>query len=461
MAARYTEYQLLDDVQAALVNPKRHAGPVIEASIGRHGYIESPTLDERTGRMVGGHGRVAALVALRDRGEPAPDGIDVDDQGRWLVPVGRGWASPNDLEAAAALVTLNRSTELGGWDVPQLGAVLAPVADGPGLDGVGYTPGEVADMLATPVHVAEHDRQPPEPREPADVQQRVQPGDVWQLGPHRLKCGDCRNPADVDQLLAGGAGGAVNLAFTSPPYADRRIYDETTTFRPVPPDEYVAWFAPVAANVAAHLTDDGSWFVNIKEHCEEGQRVLYVKDLTIGHVREWGWMLVDEFCWTRNSVPGGWPNRFKNAWEPVFHFARQGQIKFRPDAVMIETDAAFAYAPDNPKSATGFFSNRGRPDIAGPGLARPSNVLRIGAETNQTDNHSAPFPVHLPGWFIQAYTDEGDAVYDPFVGSGSTILAAEQHARIGYGMEISPGYCDVILDRWERHGGTQPVKADG
>jgi DNA modification methylase len=51
-------------------------------------------------------------------------------------------------------------------------------------------------------------------------------------------------------------------------------------------------------------------------------------------------------------------------------------------------------------------------------------------------------------------------VYDPFVGSGSSLLAAEQEGRVGFGMEISPGYCDVILDRWERHGGATPTKVE-
>lgn len=458
MTERTIDYLLVDDIPRTPENPKRHAADVLDASLARHGYMEPVLLDERTGRLIGGHGRLDALQARHTEGHEPPDGVRVDDQGRWLVPVVRGWASASDLDAAAALVTLNRATELGGWDDTALGQLLQPLTANPdGLAGVGYTADEVAALLDPKIHVGEHDRTPPEPRDPAEVQQRVTYGDVWQLGPHRLMCGDCRNPDDVTVLLDSAV---VNVAFTSPPYADRRKYDETSGFRPIPPDEYVAWFAPVAANVAAHLADDGSWFVNIKPHCDEGQRVLYVADLCLAHVREWGWMFVDELCWTRNSVPGGWPNRFKNAWEPVFHYSRRSAIRFRPNAVAVETDAAFTYAPDNPKSATGFFSNRGRPDLASPGMARPSNVLRIGAETNQTDNHSAPFPVHLPAWFLRAYSDEGDVLYDPFVGSGSSLLAAEQEGRVGFGMEISPGYCDVILDRWERHGGTAPAKVE-
>jgi DNA modification methylase len=67
--------------------------------------------------------------------------------------------------------------------------------------------------------------------------------------------------------------------------------------------------------------------------------------------------------------------------------------------------------------------------------------------------------VALPRWFIRAYTDPDDRVYDPFSGSGSTLLAAEAEQRIGYGMEISPDYCDRTLRRWQRRTGVVPVLA--
>ena len=88
---------------------------------------------------------------------------------------------------------------------------------------------------------------------------------------------------------------------------------------------------------------------------EDGQRLLYVKELTIAHVLQWGWRFVDEFCWrkTDNGVPGGWGNRFKNAWEPIHHFYRQREIKFRPEAVGHLSDGCFDYSPDTPESNSG------------------------------------------------------------------------------------------------------------
>jgi site-specific DNA-methyltransferase (adenine-specific)/site-specific DNA-methyltransferase (cytosine-N4-specific) len=362
----------------------------------------------------------------------------------------------DDDEAVAKAFALadNRTSELGAFDLAALAAMAVDVhAADPGLlEAASFTEADLNALLAgqrVPPKLNDPDDVPEPPGEPV-----TQPGDLWLLGPHRLLCGDCRQFGDVERLLDGQL---VNLAFTSPPYASQRAYDESSGFQPVSPDEYVDWFEDVQASVRAVLAEDGSWFVNIKEHCDDGQRHLYVKDLTIAHVRRWGWRFVDEFCWARNSVPGGWNNRFKNAWEPVFHFCAQQEIKFRPDAVAVETDAAFTYSPDNPKSKTGFFSNRGRPDLAQPGMARPSNVLKIGAETRQTENHAAPFPVALPAWFLCAYTDPGDSVLDPFMGSGSTLIAAHRESRVAYGVEISPAYCDVICRRFQEHTGAKPV----
>ena len=122
---------------------------------------------------------------------------------------------------------------------------------------------------------------------------------------HRLLCGDVRNREDLERLFAGRK---ANVVVTSPPYASQRRYDEASDFRPISPDEYVAWFRDVAARIESVLATDGSYFLNIKEHADDGERDLYVKDLVIAHRRQWGWRFVDELCWrkTDNGVPGGW-----------------------------------------------------------------------------------------------------------------------------------------------------------
>lgn len=281
-------------------------------------------------------------------------------------------------------------------------------------------------------------------------------GDVWQLGKHRILCGDCMDFNGVENLLKGAK---INVAFTSPPYASQRKYDETSGFKPIPPEEYVEWYKDVAANIMVHLASDGSYFCNIKEHCEDGQRSLYVKDLTLAHVREWGWMFVDEFAWTRQGVPGGFTNRFKNGWEPVFHFSTTSKIKFREKNVCIKSDQTFGYSKDNKKSGTGSGLFSKPADGYADGFARPSNVLNIstGGGHYLPYAHSAAFPVALPEFFIKAYSDDGDIIFDPFMGSGTTLIAAEKNGRIGYGIEISPAYCDLIVKRWQDFTGQKAI----
>jgi DNA modification methylase len=307
------------------------------------------------------------------------------------------------------------------------------------------------------------------------------PGDVWLIGRHRLICGDCRDAAVVEKLMAGAS---ANVVITSPPYATQREYDPSSGFKPVPPEEYVEWFRAVAAGVESVLAPDGSYLLNIKAHADEGERNLYVMDLVLAHRRQWGWRFVDEFCWrkTDNGVPGGWGNRFKNAFEPIYHFCRQQQIKFRPQAVGHESADCFDYSPDNPvsRSGSGLLGTGPRGESASlppqgsqewghmrrklvdgkhEGIARPSNVIEVKTESSQ-GSHSAPFPRALVEFFVKAFSDPGDVVFDPFLGSGTTMAAAQVLDRAGYGCEISPAYCDVILRRIEHLAETEPVLAE-
>jgi hypothetical protein len=304
-------------------------------------------------------------------------------------------------------------------------------------------------------------------------------------GGHRVLCGDSRSPADVDRLVDGAE---INLAFTSPPYAEQREYDATTTFRPVPPDAYVEWFKPVAGNVASHIAADGSWFVNIKPSVDGLDTSLYVMDLVIAHVRHWGWHCATEFCWERSGVPKGVTQRFKNQFEPIYQFAR-GRWKMRPDAVRHESENAPRAGGPGVGNTSGATEQGGNVEIfgaakrrhhgtparmadkqgssaapgeyIGPGLAYPGNRLPTFTASHDATGHAAAFPVGLPEFFCNAFTDPNDTVFDPFCGSGSTIIAAERTGRRGMGCEISPGYVDVIIQRWQQQSGRIAVHADG
>jgi DNA modification methylase len=442
-------------------NPNRHPPAQVTqlaANFRRFGFVDAVTIarikDEGVLELRAGHGRVEGLNAiLREDPEFVPSGAPGPGLVRALI-----FDFPTRAAADAYGVANNRLAEIADSDEEAIAAILRELdADGFSLDGLGWEDGELEALLnaagsqpeAEKVLVKEGDAPTDSPPERPDSV----PGEVYELGPHRLICGDCRDLATVARLVGERR---VNVAFTSPPYASQRKYDESSGFKPIPPAEYVAWFADVQANVRAVLAEDGSWFVNIKEHSEDGQRSLYVKILVVDHVVRWGWRHVDEFCWLRQSLPGDPRSmlRFKNGFEPVFHFAT-GLFKFRPDAVQHESEHAFSYADqkaagrDIRAASQGKGLNAQSPVGQKKGLAYPSNVLDI-MQGARVVGHSAAFPVALPEFFIKAYSDPGDLVYDPFMGSGTTLIAAAQNGRHAVGCEISAGYCDVIRRRWTK-----------
>lgn len=476
----------LSELQPAPRNPKGHDDEGIGASLDEFGYVEPIVMDERTGRLVVGHGRWENLLAKVAAGEDPPEGIEVEGA-EWMIPVMRGWSSRDDAHAEAYLVASNHLTTKGGWIVEPLAEMLTDLAEHDLLDVTGFRSSDLEEML----EALRDDEPEPEPDPEPDVDEVpadpvTQRGDVWVMGPHRVMCGDCRDADDVVQLLAGAV---VNLAVTSPPYADRRDYDESSGFAPIPPDEYVEWFAPVAARVAEHLAVDGSWLVNIKAGSNDLDRELYVMDLVAAHVREWGWHFAEEFCWERSGIPKRPTMRLKNQFEPVFQFVR-GRWKWRPDAVMHPTDDMIVplgpgagdtnwargqgmgggavdrnmkAKPRKPgvgaagAAADHQGTNWAPGEATAPGMAYPGNRLPSFSGTHEATGHAAAFPVGLPEWFATLMTDVGDVVFDPFVGSGSTILAAHHVDRAGYGMDLSRGYVDITLRRVQRHTGIVPV----
>lgn len=426
----------------------------IAASIVEFGF-NAPILVDSNAGIIAGHGR---LMAARKLGLAEVPVIVLDHL--------------SETQKRAYIIADNKLTELGGWDAEALSLELKELQDAEfDLDLLGFSDREIEALVrGTPLEpTAGDDGEDEVPEAPAEPV--TWPGDVWVIGRHRLLCGDCRDPATVARLLDGTK---AHLVITSPPYATQREYDPASGFKPVAPEDYVEWYRAVADNIQTILAADGSYFLNIKEHAADGERHLYVKDLVIAHKRKWGWRFVDEFCWrkTDNGVPGGWGNRFKNAWEPVFHFCRQPEIKFRPKAVGHFSEDCFDYSPNNPKSTSGSgllgtgargsaAAQPGADDEDGrfTGIARPSNVVEVKSESGQ-GSHSAPFPRSLVEFFLKAFSDPGDIVFDPFLGSGTTMAAAHVLGRSGFGLEISPAYCDVILRRMANLAGEDAVLAD-
>lgn len=149
MTQRHIVYAPLAALVPADVNPKLHDQPAIIASLESYGFTEPALLDERTGQLSAGHGRREALIAMKEMGMPPPSGIYVDDDGDWLMPIVRGWASRDDTEAAAYLVASNQLTIAGGWHMKSLSQLLGEVVTDAGhlMDSLGFTSDDIDDLL--------------------------------------------------------------------------------------------------------------------------------------------------------------------------------------------------------------------------------------------------------------------------------------------------------------------------
>ena len=461
------------DLSPYIANARTHSPEQVEQiarSIVEFGFV-NPVLVDSDGGIIAGHGRVLAAESLGMREVPT---LDV----HWLTPAQR----------RAYVLADNQLALNAGWDEAMLRTELASLDQlGFDLPILGFSDDDLTRLLdgesATTDTVpteSEHDADVIPPTNETPVSRA---GDLWVLGRHRLMCGDSRNAADVRRLV----NAPVNLAFTSPPYAKQRTYDEASGFLPIDPDHYVEWFRPVSEAVAQHLAPDGSFFINIKPSAEGLDTSLYVFDLVIAHARQWGWHFATEFCWERNGVPKSVTQRFKNQFEPIYQFAR-GRWKMRPESVRHPSehvpqaggpgvgDTGWANAQGGNGAIFGGAKRRRHgtcertADTQGnnwqpgeyiaPGLAFPGNRLPTFNSSHEALGHTAAFPVGLPAWFMKAYSDEGDAVYDPFMGSGSTLIAAEQEQRACFGMEISPVYCDVIVKRWQAYTGENAVHVE-
>jgi DNA modification methylase len=422
----------------------------LQRSVEEFGFV-NPILAQRgTNMIIAGHQRLKAAQAA----------------GLSEVPV--VWLDMDDVTAKAYNIADNRLQDESEWDFTPLADMLTELDTGAfDLTLTGFDSDELEQMM---------NYSGKEPKKSAALEVPEDPvtqyGDIWALGEHRVACGNCTDVALLERLLGGQR---VQCIVTSPPYAEQR----KKTYGGIPADEYPTWFGGVAAAMREVLDDAGSFFVNIKEHVEDGQRHLYVMQLVIAMVQKYGWRFVDELVWTKTGVPGGWQNRLRNDFEPVFwftkaaefdvvvsdveegiddrplvddfgrlfHFTKQQKIRWRPKAVGERSDNVRAYARTNESTgASGNISISGRMK---QGIARPGNVLRI-APDSESIEHPAMYPVGLPMFVVKLTTEPGDRVFDPFMGAGTTLIAAEKAGRVCFGTELLPGYVDIIVKRWEQ-----------
>lgn len=270
---------------------------------------------------------------------------------------------------------------------------------------------------------------------------RVKAGELWMLGRHRLLCGDSTDGQVVERLI--GCEKAA-LCFTSPPYADQREYGggkELST-------QHLATFIAAAAPAVEMFA------VNLGLSRKSGEVNQYWEDY-IAAARAVGLKLLSWNVWDRGA--------------PCSIAQQTAMFAIEHEWILVFGDATRELNMTVPNKTAGQVSRSSNRDVDGRIIVRPSfdhdkrvhetySHRRLGTVLRQdihrgTSPHPAMFPVALPEAYMEASTGIGDVVYEPFCGSGSTLIACEKTGRRCFGMEIDPHYCDVILARWEAFTG--------
>jgi len=392
----------------------------IADSIQEFGFT-NPVLVDEDKNILAGHGRVEAAKQLGMEAVPCLRQDQMtDDQKRAFVltdnklALNAGW--DEDLLAAelGALyeLDLDFSVEITGFSIAEIDNLI---------DGVSIEePGDPADDL--------------EPS--SDVPPRCQSGDLWQLGHHRLICGDSVDPQTVGQLMDGQR---ARMVFTDPPYnvpIDGHVGNSGKTQHrefamasgEMSPIEFVGFLRKALTNLASHSVDGSIHYICMDwRHMQE--------------LMEAGNSVYDEFknliVWVKDN--GGMGTFYRSRHELIFAF-KKGKA---PHINAFELGQHGRYR-------TNVWEYKG------------VNTMRKG-RMEELALHPTVKPVQMIADAIKDVSGRGDIVLDLFGGSGSTLIAAHKTGRRGYLCELDPVYCDRIIARWEAyaHDEAERIEACG
>jgi DNA modification methylase len=392
-------------------NPRKndHAVDKVAAAIKEFGF-RVPIVAKSDGLVVDGHLR---LKAARKLGLAEVPVVLADDL--------------TDAQVKAFRISVNRMAELAEWDSELLALELGELGElGFDLELTGFSEDE-ANAL-TPEVLPEGKTDPDEvPETPATPRSVL--GDVWLCGKHRVMCGDSTKAEDVERLLDGKK---PFLMVTDPPYgvnydpkwredAKRDAYMEADH------DVEISWSA-----VWAHFPGDVAYIW----HSDKQRKAIQEAMETLG------FEFRAELVWMKTVWPMGRAH-WKQRHEPCCYFVRKNKVvKWNDVAENAHDDTTVIEA---------------RP----PGAAFGRTKNADADEAGLTD-HACQKPLACMAKPISRHGTASDTVYEPFCGSGSTLIAAEQLGRVCYGMELTPAFVDIIVKRWQDYTGKKATReADG
>jgi DNA modification methylase len=404
-------------------NPRLHSGRQIKqiaGSIKAFGF-NVPVLADQDGNLLAGHGRVYAARRLGLREIPV---IRLEH----LTPE----------QARAFSIADNRLSEASSWDERLLGEVfrdLASVELDFDLEATGFTIGEI-DLRIEGLSVATAGNADPADELPAVLNQPPvsRPGDLWQLGRHLLLCGNALDQAAYERLMQGAAAG---LVFTDPPYnvpisghvsgkGRVRHREFLMASGQLSPAQFTRFLA-TALDLLVRYSAPGS----LHYVCMDWRHQHELLTAALGIYAEFKNMCV----WVKDNA--GMGSLYRSQHELVFVF-KNGRPPHRNNVELGQ-------------------HGRNRTNVWHyPGL---NNFGRNGEEGNLAALHPTVKPVVLIADAILDCSARGDLVLDPFLGSGSTLLAAERVGRICRAMELDPLYVDAAVRRWQHFTGESAIHA--
>jgi site-specific DNA-methyltransferase (adenine-specific) len=401
-------------------NPRKNDNAVdaVAASIKAFGF-KVPIVIDKEGVIVCGHTRAKAAKKLKIKTVPCVIADDLTED-----------------EIKAFRLADNKVGELAEWDLPALDVELSDLDFDMGEFGFGL----LDDDYTNPDEVKEDDFDEEPPAEP-----KAKRGDIYILGNHRLMCGDSTSKEEVMQLMDGAKG---KILFTSPPYSDIREYEGGKCLD----TKHVAQFIPAWHDFAAYQC------VNLGIKRADGEIVQYWNDY-ISAAHECGYKLMAWNVWDKLDCGSiGMQKAFfpvRHEWIFVFgneYFDLNLTIEKKADGTKKRTFSTM-------RQKDGKLKHTSRGDES-HSYKKMESILPLALAKSASDRsgHPAPFPVALPSEYIQAMTNDGDIVCEPFCGGGTTLIACEQLGRKCYAMELEPKYIDLIIARWENLTGQKAEK---